>query len=304
MATIEQFTRALLIIRKIRSQKPAFPTQEEIRKYIDGQFAFRDVDKQLSERTFFQDKKNIKQLFRINIEHSKKHGGYYIENDLNNTVLDVEAILEPFEIFNALQLDSGLSDFIVAEAYRPKNTHYLVELVHAIKKSVEIKFTYSKFDSDQASERRIEPYILKQFNGRWYVIGKVSGRSDIKTFGLDRIENLLITATGFKKNVDFDVVEKFKNSFGIYSSLDHPVEDIVLAFDAIDGNYLKSVPLHSSQTIIADNETEFVISLQLRITHDFVMEILSRSNSLKVIKPNSLKERVRAVYLNALQRNN
>ena len=53
-----------------------------------------------------------------------------------------------------------------------------------------------------------------------------------------------------------------------------------------------------------DNDEEFRVSLRLRITNDFVMALLSRSASLTVIKPLSLRTRLREIYKDAIQRNN
>ena len=80
-------------------------------------------------------------------------------------------------------------------------------------------------------------------------------------------------------------------------------EEIELSYDALDGYFLKSVPLHHSQKILVDTPDKFRISLRLRITNDFVMALLSRSRSLTVIKPQSLRQRVREVYEEALRRN-
>ena len=54
---------------------------------------------------------------------------------------------------------------------------------------------------------------------------------------------------------------------------------------------------------MTDNADEFRIKVHLRITNDFVMELLSRSRSLEVISPPHLRERVRKVYEEALKRN-
>ena len=75
------------------------------------------------------------------------------------------------------------------------------------------------------------------------------------------------------------------------------------SYSALDGRFLKSVPLHHSQTILTDTENEFRISVRLRITNDFVIELLSRSTSLTVIKPASLRRRVAEIYEKALYRN-
>ena len=100
-----------------------------------------------------------------------------------------------------------------------------------------------------------------------------------------------------------DVTELFKDSYGIWNQADIPVEEIELSYDALDGSFLKSVPLHHSQEILVDTDEEFRIRLRLRITNDFVMALLSRSRSLTVIRPLHLRERVRKVYEEALKRN-
>ena len=126
----------------------------------------------------------------------------------------------------------------------------------------------------------------------------------LKTFGVDRIRELrVLEDEGFKRDREVEVDELFRDCYGIWNQQDIPVEDIELRYDALDGKFLKSVPLHHSQRVLADTEEEFRIALRLRITNDFVMELLSRSRSLEVIRPQHLRERVRQVYEEALRRN-
>ena len=125
----------------------------------------------------------------------------------------------------------------------------------------------------------------------------------LKLFGVERISNLQILADTFERDETIDIDNLFKDCFGIWNQEDIPVEDIVLSYSALDGRFLQSVPLHHSQTILTDTESEFRISVRLRITNDFVMELLSRSTSLTVIKPVSLRRRVAEIYEKALQRN-
>ena len=86
--------------------------------------------------------------------------------------------------------------------------------------------------------------------------------------------------------------------------MDDPVEEIILHYDALDGAFLKTLPLHGSQEILTDDpEDGLKIRLHLRITNDFVMELLSRSRSLEVIAPEHLRRRIREIYEAALDRN-
>ena len=61
------------------------------------------------------------------------------------------------------------------------------------------------------------------------------------------------------------------------------------------------MPLHESQVIIEDNNEELLVKFTLFITHDFIMEILSYGDTVKVIQPVSLIEEIKKVYENALK---
>jgi predicted DNA-binding transcriptional regulator YafY len=176
-------------------------------------------------------------------------------------------------------------------------------LLSAIRNDHPVDFDYTLVRHDNAvTHKSIEPYFLKESQHRWYLIGKDSGQ--IKIFGLDRIGNLTIdTPRQFQKELGIDPCEMFRDSFGIWNDPNMPVEDIILSYSPLDGRFLKTLPLHPSQEIITDDDNEFKIKVRLRITNDFVMELLSRSGSLTVIEPVSLKERVHSIYKNALKRN-
>lgn len=131
----------------------------------------------------------------------------------------------------------------------------------------------------------------------------LDGKDRLRCFGIDRISNLAITDNHFKRNKEVNASDLFKNSYGIWDDPTVPVEEIELSYSPLDGKFLKAMPLHSSQIILVDNPYEFRIKVKLRITNDFVMALLARSNSLTVISPLSLKMRIRDIYERALQRN-
>lgn len=157
-------------------------------------------------------------------------------------------------------------------------------------------------EGGKSREKKVLPHYLKEDQQRWYLLAYDNGT--LKTFSVDCVRNLrIIYEETFSRDMDIDVKELFKNSYGIWNQTDIPVEEIELSYDTLDGSFLKSVPLHHSQKILTDNEEEFRIRLRLRITNDFVMALLARSRSLTVIKPIHLRERVKRVYEEALKRN-
>ena len=176
-------------------------------------------------------------------------------------------------------------------------------LISAIKHRHPVTFRYILVrQDDKVEEKKVLPHYLKESNQRWYLLAYDEGV--LKTFGVDRIRDLRICASEtFKRNMDIDAGELFRDCYGIWNQPDIPVEDVELKYDALDGKFLKSVPLHHSQQVLVDNANEFRIKVRLRITNDFVMELLSRSRSLEVVSPLHLRERVRKIYEEALKRN-
>jgi predicted DNA-binding transcriptional regulator YafY len=202
-------------------------------------------------------------------------------------------ILEAFDIFNALALTDRLSDHIHFEKRRPQGTENLYGLLHSIKNQLQIRFSYHKYWDDELSQRLVEPYALKEFRDRWYLIANDLKDSKVKSFALDRLTDLDISRRNFQHPKIFNVNEHFKYSFGIISPNGLDPEEIILSFDPVEGKYIKSLPLHETQVILKDNDDELLIQLYLVPTHDFLMELLSHGSSVKVLKPESLVAEVK-----------
>ncbi|MDR1918357.1 MAG: WYL domain-containing protein [Tannerellaceae bacterium] len=299
MSQIHCFQRNLLIISKVK--RSPYTGLSELLAHIRDEFEFRGIENVgVSRRTVLRDIQNIATDFGIDIAYSRERQGYYItEGGIRS---DIDRLLDELDMLSALHQETSIPDFIFAEKHRPLGTQHLYPLISAIKNSRRVTFSYCKFQNASVSERHLEPYALKECRGRWYVIARTVGQTDMKSYGLDRINQLVVSDETFNKDSSVDISEKFKYSYGIYSSDEYPVENVVLSFSAEDGSYLKSLPLHHSQEIIQDDKEAFVIRLKLKVTLDFVMELMSRSWSLKVIEPASLREQICEIYHSALQR--
>ena len=141
---------------------------------------------------------------------------------------------------------------------------------------------------------------MKEFKQRWYLVASKVGESNIRTFGLDRILSIETQKAKFDiKN--FSLHDLFKDFYGIINDNDAKLEEVVLSFESFQGNYIKSLPLHHSQEIIEDNEDELVINLKLHITFDFIQKLLSYGKYLKVISPNTLKDKIRTELQDAIE---
>jgi len=295
-------SRYLLIFKKLKA-KP-YSSYEELKGYIESQSGYLQMlDDTLnigfSKRTFQRDIREIRNLFGIDIEYSKSAKGYFIiQNEMEN--MNFQRMIETFDIFNSLNLTRDVAPFIHLESSKPKGTENLYGLLHAIKNHLIISFKYYKYWEDELSERRVEPYALKEFKNRWYLIANDLKNKIVKSFALDRLNDLEVTKDRFQFPGNFNVKDYFKYSFGIIRSNEEKPQEVILSFEPFQGKYIKSLPLHESQEILLDNEYELLIKLTVYVTHDLFMELLSFGDTVKVIQPASLIADIRSSYQDAL----
>jgi predicted DNA-binding transcriptional regulator YafY len=298
MSKRESLARLNLIIKKLRRKPSDF---EEISDYLSRESELQSYNFIISKRTFQRDLEDIRSLFNIDIQYDSSGRVYYIHEEDQPDVND--RIMEAFDVFNALHVSDRLASYIHFEKRKPQGTENLLGLLHAIRNNFQVKFNYQKFWDDEPTKRSVEPYALKEFKNRWYLIAIDLNDHKIKTFGFDRLWDLEITKKSFTRPPDLDIDEKFRYSFGIISPDDEKPEEIILSFEPFQGKYIKTLPLHASQQIITDNEDELQVKLKLYLTHDLVMELLSFGSTMKVIKPEALAALIRnehhEAYLNS-----
>lgn len=291
-------SRYLLILKKLKV-KP-YSTYEELQAYIENQFDYlqmQDDNLQVgfSKRTLQRDIKEIRNVFGIDIEYSKSRKGYFISQNENEN-MNFQRMMEAFDMFNSLNLAQDLTPFIHLEKRRPQGTDNLYGLLHAIKNRLQIKFTYQKFWEEELSQRLVEPYALKEFKNRWYVMAKDSKDNNIKSFALDRLTNLEITNQSYQYPDNYSIEQSYRYCFGIISPNDEEPQNIILSFDPFQGKYIKTLPLHDTQQVLVDNDVEMKIKLKLCLTHDLVMELLSFGDNMKVIEPKSLADQIKQAH--------
>ena len=285
MAVRDIIMRFHLIIRKLRN---GAATLDEIQDYLDIQSEVEGSNFRVSQRTFQRDINDIRSIYNFDIQYNLMQGGYYIQDP--ETPLS-DHIMEAFDTFNALNLSDRLSHYIHFDKRKPRGTENLYEILSAIKKKVQIEFTYHKYWQDEFTERVADPYALKEFRSRWYVLARDHNGGKIKSFALDRLSNLEVPGNNIVGEPDFDVDEHYKYCFGIVGptgARGKETEEVILSFTRFQGNYIKSLPLHHTQEVMVDTDEEFRIKLKVFITQDFIMELLSYTENLEILAPESL----------------
>lgn len=285
--------RLLFIIKKLRHSGSA--SFDEINDYIQREFEVRDGIKSISVRTLQRDINDIRELFNIDIKCNCLNRYYIAEDEqagFNNRML------EAFDIFNLINVGEKIYPHVLFENRCKIGTQHLFGLLHAIKNGFAVKFSHKKYYESEFTSREVEPYALKEFKGRWYLLAKDYKGNFLKTFGLDRISDLDITKKKFVIPNNFNANQYFEHCFGIIvpDDNDFEPEEIILSFTPEQGKYVISYPLHESQKVIQENENEIIISLYLFVTYDLKMELLSFGEKIKVIQPQSLVDDLKQIY--------
>lgn len=292
----EGILRYSLIINKLRKQAADY---EEIADYLELESNIQACDLHISKRTFQRDLNEIRNIYNIDIQFNRSIKKYTIVTDGNDE--NSTRVLEAFDVFNALNIADRLSSHIHFEKRRPQGTEYLQALLSARSNTKKISFVYQSYWDSGFTSRTVEPYALKEFKNRWYLLANDKKDNKIKSFALDRLTGLTVLDENFIMPDNFTVNDHYKYCFGIISPNADEPEDVLLSFDPLDGKYIKSLPLHESQKIEVDSPKELIVSLKLYLTYDFIMEILSHGDKVKVLQPESLRMKIKQILSNALK---
>ncbi|MDE7420525.1 MAG: WYL domain-containing protein [Muribaculaceae bacterium] len=271
-------------------------TREEINRQWSRSHLNDDKENELPERTFHRHKKAIKDLFEIEIvcdRHGEKT--YHIAN--RDSIDDDEMkiwLLNTFALNSLLSENRDLRNRIVFEA-NPSGQKFLTTIMEAMRDNTVISLDYQSFHMDQSIPHVIEPYCLKIYKQRWYVIGRRIDTDNIRTFALDRIKGIERTGSKFKVPDNFDAESYFADYIGITVDEDIPKETV--RFIARNGkqDYIRSLPLHPSQQEISSREKEAVFEIVVKPTPDLFQEFLKFGKDVKILAPTWFEDKMREI---------
>ena len=250
-------------------------------------------------RTFHEQRKGIKEMFGVKIVCDRSHGNvYYVKNP---EVLDKQKVakwlLHKYSIPQGFVTFNSMKDRILLEEI-PLGTSFLDDIIEAMQNNVELQVDYQRYENEQEEEIlqefHIQPYALKVFNRRWYLLGYIKEKRALRTIALDRILDLKILSTSFELPEDFDARKYFANVVGIYTNLDLPVDNVKIRAYGVQAEYLRSTPLHKSQSEGRSKYREFAeFTYRLFVTPELVSQLLAMGDRIEVLEPQTLRAKMK-----------
>ena len=257
---------------------------------------------EMARTTFYRHKCAIEDIFGIYIDCDKKNGSkYYIGNE---QVLREDSVqnwmLSTLSVGNMVEESQSLHNRILLE-HVPSGGEKLQQVIKAMKENRMISLTYRRYGSPENASYTLAPYCVKLFRQRWYLLARFESGM-FSTFSFDRIEKMELLDGKFKIDEDFDATEFFSDSYGIVVDDKMAPERIVLRAYGYERYYLRDLPLHHSQRVIASTDDYCDFELTLRPTSDFKAQLLSRGQWVEVLEPQSLAEEIVEWHKNAIER--
>ncbi len=140
----------------------------------------------------------------------------------------------------------------------------------------------------------IHPYLLKEYNKRWYLVGFSTRRHRITTLALDRFKSCMVIPTeAFIKNNFFNPANYFRDVIGITVNLENPVEEIILKIYPEMIPYVLTKPIHHSQVVLNQQSKFLMVSIRVRINNELLEVIRGMGKHIEVLSPEHLRSQMK-----------
>ena len=165
---------------------------------------------------------------------------------------------------------------------------------HIIGKQV-IRISYLPFTARKPRIWVVSPYILKEYRNRWFLLGKVKGKNDLRIMALDRIEEIKLTyGETFEMLPDFQPDTFFDDVIGVTKSLHDKPSEILFKVIGEQAQYVLTKPLHSSQRIVERHKKDRSVTFAMKVVINYELErlLLGYGENIQVLQPLSLAKRL------------
>ena len=255
-------------------QAPIKLDREYSRDYRKCYYMYEDANFSIYKKLSDNDRNMLKRLLELlyNYKETQPWLGEVITNleynfeivpDAEKVVFFERTQLRGFEYLNDI-IKHTLNHqtlFIVYHSYRQEEVHY-----------------------------HFSPYCVKQYNGRWFLLGYDNVGKRITNLALDRIQKLEQDKWDFVENTTFDPQEYFKDIIGVSHPNNAETIDVVLRFALRRFPYVKSKPIHPSQEIL--DEEKGIVKIRVKKNNELKQQIYSFLPQVTVLEPQDLREEI------------
>lgn len=164
---------------------------------------------------------------------------------------------------------------------------FLIPLIEAIQNKRVLRIYYQPFYEDKPYFSQVHPYLLKEYKGRWYLLGLNHDKKEIRTYALDRIWDIGQSDLEYIPN-RISAEDYFRHTIGIIAPAGSPPK-IVFQVLKPQAQYLLNQAIHETQLVEKENEKSITFSCRVHPTYEFRMLILAMGGDVRVLEPESFR---------------
>jgi len=167
---------------------------------------------------------------------------------------------------------------------------HFATIAQAIKEHRQLIIQHYNMITEQTLKRRVNPYLLRYYNGAWYLLGWCHLRKDMRTFGIDRISSIEVSTVKFSKPDDFCQQEFFDNSFRMFRS--PATHQVQIWFSANQAPWIREREWHPTQELHNHPDGSLTLAMQTSGLFQVRRWILSFGKDAKAIAPPELVKEI------------
>lgn len=279
----------------------------------------------ISRRTLDNDLAFMREEFRAPIVWDKQRQGYCYEHpfdltsqialnteDVHRLHVAVETLaqFEHLEVFRDLRetvekIRKGVSGWvrrsaaaksIYFEPVQNAGTEHLPTLLRAIEERRRVTFGYQSFQQAEVQQCELEPYCIRQYDQRWYVVGHSPQYNYLKPFALDRIASRPEFSKIIFEAPDFKPEQFFLHIYGMHTEPIEQAREVVIEFSPLQARYFLSRPFHPHRLLEELPGGSIRVQLHVCITIELIRKLASYGHEAEVLAPEELRETMKRFF--------
>lgn len=251
-----------------------------------------DEYKELAPRTLSNHIQSIFDVFGIEISCDRSDNTYFIKNEDEIGGGSIRNwMLEALSLNSLLNESAGMKDRIIFENV-PSSQKHLTTVIQAMRDNKVLEVRYKSYRKEEEEDLTLEPYCIREFKNRWYLYAHKVGIEGPHMYALDRMLIAEVGEKSFKMPSKFNPAKYFSGVYGTRVYPDMKPEFVTLKTTAMQANYFRSLPLHSSQEEIERTDEYSIFRYFLTPDYDFKQDVLSFGTSVEILSPEHLRKEI------------
>lgn len=171
-------------------------------------------------------------------------------------------------------------------------------LFDAINKRQVVEVDYHRFGKPDR-KRIVHPYQLRQYNYRWYLVGRedrLRDRHRLVVLPIDRMSDVRCKMDEvFRPESSYQLERHFKNNVGVSVQPEGKIEVIRIKAWSYAVDYLMTKPIHESQRVVESGGTSVpykIFRMDLKVNEELVQQLLVYADQCEILEPESLRKKI------------